>query len=154
MVLYFIGCNDHAIKIGFTDDVHRRLKQLQTGNPYELKLLHLIDNINPQLETFIHEFLEIEHIKNEWYSFEDINHIIRHLKAGTTMQSIIFHYNPLLYESFIYKQKHRKMPWWYSKIKNLPKEEVYNANSKPVEKQEDYVNRMLEKWNKEHVSTF
>jgi hypothetical protein len=91
-VLYFIGCNDYAVKIGFTEDIHKRLKQLQTGNPYELKLLHLIDDINPQLESFVHEFFESKLIKNEWYDHKVISQIIIHLKEGHNMQTIILSY--------------------------------------------------------------
>ena len=150
-VLYFIGCNEYAVKIGFTEDIYKRLKQLQTGNPYELKLLHLIDNISPQLESFVHDFFESAHIKNEWYDHSDTSHIISQLKKGHSMQTIILNYDPLLYESFVYNNKNSKMPWWYSKIKDLPEEEQYDHE---VETAYEYIARMLEKWNKEHVSVF
>jgi hypothetical protein len=45
------------------------------------------------------------------------------------------------------------MPWWYTKIKNLPQEDEYD-NTNNVETAREYIARMLEKWNKEHVSTF
>lgn len=153
MILYFIGCNDHAIKIGFTDDVNRRLKQLQTGNPYELKLLHIIDAINPQLEKFVHEFFESEHIKNEWYEHKIVSHIINLLKQGLSMQQVILIYDPMLYESFVYKQKKGRLPWWYNKVKNQPTEEQYDYMNR-VETPHEYIARTLEKWNKQHVSVF
>ncbi|MEN6302636.1 MAG: GIY-YIG nuclease family protein, partial [Armatimonadia bacterium] len=37
-LVYFIACNNF-VKVGYAADVYRRLSQLQTGNPVELKLV-------------------------------------------------------------------------------------------------------------------
>lgn len=152
-VLYFISCNEYAVKIGFTDDIHKRLKQLQTGNPYELKLLHLIADITPQLEGFVHEFFKPVHIKNEWYDYKGVYEIIDEMKQGYRMQDMILSYNPLLFKAFIYKQKNRRLPWWYNKFKELKEEEEYR-NTDGSLTPEEYSKMILDKWDKEHTSAF
>lgn len=150
-ILYFIACGEYAVKIGFTEDIQQRMKSFQTGNPYDLKLLYMIDNINPQLETFIHTFLDGHQIRNEWYEYKTAERIISHLKGGATMLNIILFYNPLLHEAFVYKQVHRKLPWWYHKIDEID-EGGFRDHKK--ETPQEYINRILDQWKKEHVSVF
>ena len=79
--------------------------------------------------------------------------MINHLKHGWSMQQVILVYDPMLYESFVYKQKKGRLPWWYNKIKAQPVDEQYDYINR-VETPQEYIARTLEKWNKEHVSVF
>lgn len=153
-ILYFIGCNDYAIKIGFTEDLHKRMKQLQTGNPYELKLLHIIEDINPELERFIHVFFQEVHITQEWYKYEQACNIIDLLKNNDwSMLDVIKMVDPMLYQAYRHKKETGKTPWWYTKINNQTEAEQYDYVNQ-VETPEQYITRTLDKWNKEHVSVF
>ena len=151
-ILYFIGCNDYAVKIGFTEDLHKRIKQLQTGNPYELKLLHIIENINPELERFIHVFFQEAHMTQEWYEHEAALNVVDALKNNNySMLDLIKIIDPMLYKAYEYKQETGKTPWWYTKIKHMTEEESRDWNS---ETPEQYITKMLDKWNKQHVRVF
>jgi len=66
------GCDPRApIKIGVAGDVHKRLKQLQTGNPKELILvMHFQCNDRSHafaLEKSIHEILDGQRLCGEWF---------------------------------------------------------------------------------------
>ncbi len=42
-MVYFILCNNDFVRIGFSDDVTRRLANLKSGNPYPLRLIGVLD---------------------------------------------------------------------------------------------------------------
>lgn len=67
-MIYFIQYGTNGpIKIGYTDnDVQTRLNQLQTGCPYELKLLWVYTD-NFYTESQIHEMFSHERIRGEWF---------------------------------------------------------------------------------------
>ena len=66
-MIYFIQCGENGpIKIGQTGDVEKRISQLQTGCPYELKLLWTYHG-NSWKEEEVHEALEAENIRGEWF---------------------------------------------------------------------------------------
>lgn len=60
------------IKVGVTDNVHSRIKQLQTGNPSEIVLvMHFECNSREHafnLEKTIHEILKGQRLFGEWFS--------------------------------------------------------------------------------------
>jgi len=66
--------NQKYIKIGYTkDDIEKRISSLQTGNPFEIKLLFTVDGSILQEKT-IHKALDdamfrmnSSHPPNEWY---------------------------------------------------------------------------------------
>ena len=59
-----------AVKIGFTSlDLSKRVRDLQTGCPHDLKLVASIEGTKGQ-ESEIHETLRDYRIRGEWY---DIN---------------------------------------------------------------------------------
>lgn len=68
--LYVIGNNTNRQKIGFSKDVDKRLKTLQTGNPDILNIHHKIecseDKTRP-LEKKIHTELGYKRLKGEWF---------------------------------------------------------------------------------------
>ena len=59
-----------AVKIGISTDPQKRLKQLQTGSPYKLKLLCSIANMSHR-EKIIHNRLKDYKMscKGEWFDF-------------------------------------------------------------------------------------
>ena len=60
-----------AIKIGISKNPKSRLRQLQTGSPYELKLLTIV-NGRGDLEKPLHESLKPykQSCKGEWFDFD------------------------------------------------------------------------------------
>ena len=60
-----------AIKIGISKNPKNRLKQLQTGSPYKLKLLTIV-NGRGDLERSLHKSLRTykQSCKGEWFDFE------------------------------------------------------------------------------------
>ena len=80
--LYFISdCAEH-IKIGVTDSINRRIKQLQTGNAQELYLVHYVVLNSPrdayELEALLHRSMEKHKVKNEWYRKRPVMKMLRH----------------------------------------------------------------------------
>ncbi|ACC74073.1 GIY-YIG nuclease family protein [Paraburkholderia phymatum] len=75
MPVYFIAENeneDHEslrVKIGRSRDIRARLRALQTGSPYELKLMGWIDSDNDYLlESRLHEHYASHHARLEWFT--------------------------------------------------------------------------------------
>lgn len=71
MFLYVIGNNSNKQKIGFSKDVARRLKTLQTGNSEELLLHYYVpipENKVRILEKKIHHELSYKRLKGEWFN--------------------------------------------------------------------------------------
>ena len=66
--VYFIQAgNNGAIKIGYTKDVDRRIKELQTSNPEKLNLLLKV-GAEPNDEKVMHDKFKKYCINLEWYS--------------------------------------------------------------------------------------
>ncbi len=59
--VYFIRCGDF-FKIGCSDDIPRRLKDMETNNPYELELIEVDED-----EQFWHKVFAHRHHRGEWY---------------------------------------------------------------------------------------
>lgn len=80
--VYFIGCNRMGIKIGYTkNDPSKRLKQLQTGCPYKLELLYVINNADKETESYYHRvFSSYLNINGEWYNYSFVNKWIKRRK--------------------------------------------------------------------------
>lgn len=72
-VVYLIKnkSNNHY-KIGISDDVSRRLIQLQTGNSCELEVIAILHTSNAvQLEQDLHHHFNRKHIRGEWFELDD-----------------------------------------------------------------------------------
>ena len=72
MVVYFIRAgNKGAIKIGVASDLAKRLETLQTGNPFQLKVLATIPCSSEQhayeLERRMHKLFASKRIRGEWF---------------------------------------------------------------------------------------
>jgi hypothetical protein len=75
--IYFIECNNH-IKIGRSENVQKRLKELQTGNNENMRLLYIIEQVEETFETFIHEICSRYRENGEWFKKDVINHLLNH----------------------------------------------------------------------------
>lgn len=61
--VYFIRCLDY-IKVGCSSDPNKRLRAMETSNPYPLELLK-VDTEHD--ENYWHELLKEGHYKGEWF---------------------------------------------------------------------------------------
>lgn len=65
--VYLIQCHDF-VKVGFTDKISIRLSALQTGCPYELKLLKAFPSgFMERDEARLHELWKRYEIRGEWF---------------------------------------------------------------------------------------
>lgn len=70
--LYFVQCQDY-LKIGVAADVALRIMTLQTGCPYELKLIGTIRCQNAiEDEAIWHEKLARYHLRGEWFKIPEL----------------------------------------------------------------------------------
>lgn len=68
--LYIIGSDQPPYKVGISKNPDARLKALQTGHPYPLKIHHRIEtpaNRTKLLETAIHRNLKHNRQTGEWF---------------------------------------------------------------------------------------
>ncbi len=77
MVVYFVRAgNKGAIKIGVARDIKKRLATMQTGNPFELKVIATIPCYSVEeafrTEKRIHNLFAKKRIRGEWFC-GDIN---------------------------------------------------------------------------------
>lgn len=71
MFIYVIGNQTNRQKIGFSQDVHKRLSSIQTGNPEKLYLHHYVSvpkNRVRLLEKKIHTEMSYKRISGEWFN--------------------------------------------------------------------------------------
>ena len=68
-MIYFIQCGENGpIKIGYTQaDPKHRLKQLQIGCPYKLKLIFVYQDNDRESESDIHAEFEDYRMRGEWF---------------------------------------------------------------------------------------
>lgn len=80
--IYFLDDHNGHIKIGITDNLERRMKQLQTGNALELTLIHHIkvgDMTEAfELESLLHHALNNSKVKNEWFEKDAVMKFLKH----------------------------------------------------------------------------
>jgi T5orf172 domain. len=63
--VYFILCDEY-VKIGFTANVRRRVKDLAAIIPHDIHLIGVVFG-PPQLESALHSLLTDYHHKGEWF---------------------------------------------------------------------------------------
>ena len=68
-MIYFVKCGEY-VKIGRTVDMAHRLSGLQTGNPYELEVLKVIDE-GKYTESGLHERFKEYRVRGEWFTLND-----------------------------------------------------------------------------------
>jgi hypothetical protein len=69
MTVYFILNNLNKVKIGQTNKLYNRIKNLQTGNSSELKLIGIIKNCDKTLEKSLHFHFKDNHSNLEWFYY-------------------------------------------------------------------------------------
>ena len=73
--VYFINTpelgDQSLFKIGWSQDINDRLKQLQTGNGFKLNLYNYILTSNKKLEKEIHESLKQHRKQGEWFKITE-----------------------------------------------------------------------------------
>lgn len=67
--LYFIRSGPY-VKIGRTDNINKRLTQLQAMNPHEIRLVNYYEN-KGELEHTLHENFKHFHHQGEWFLLDD-----------------------------------------------------------------------------------
>jgi len=69
--VYLIG-NENIVKMGKADNPEQRLKTIQTGNPYPLKILDTIECEHQEegfrLERLLHKKCKEHRLKGEWFT--------------------------------------------------------------------------------------
>lgn len=83
--VYFIGTSTSSeIKVGWSEDIDRRLNNLQVAHVEVLKLHAWIPSTDPQVETKIHGHFNEHHVRGEWYVLP-FNFIEELRKLGFTL---------------------------------------------------------------------
>lgn len=71
-MIYFIKEPTQGfIKIGYTQDIDKRFPQIQSGNPYELSIIRIIQNGNREIEKKLHGHFKDLHVTGEWFKFTE-----------------------------------------------------------------------------------
>ena len=75
--IYLLECEfpDKSLyKIGISNKVERRVKQLQTGNPYQIKLLLKFKTPYAfKIEAALHREHKIDNVNGEWFDIDISN---------------------------------------------------------------------------------
>ena len=87
--IYFIGCNNGYIKIGFASDLKRRLSELQTGSPYKLEVIAVFPGTTEH-ETKIHRKLKSVRHRGEWFHPHwSITDLIKAFEAANNISEVL-----------------------------------------------------------------
>ena len=82
--LYIIQTDDEEYtKIGISKNPHKRLKQLQTGNPRKLNLMihYPVEGGDPyRIEKQIHEHFSRYRVEGEWFQDLDLDKIEKYIE--------------------------------------------------------------------------
>lgn len=66
-MIYFISADEaNKVKIGFTNNLKKRLKQLQTSSPFELKVLLILEG-DEHKEKELHLKFKKQRVNGEWF---------------------------------------------------------------------------------------
>ena len=80
--LYLMKLQNHDLyKIGITNDIKKRQKQLQTGNPFFINYIFVVEaDLNDYfgreinyLEKFLHKNFEEQRVHREWFKLSKID---------------------------------------------------------------------------------
>lgn len=87
----YLLCDGYKFKIGMTrkKDINKRIKELQTGNPYEIWLRSYYETDNPYIiEQMMHTKYMTSKIKNEWFEL-NANDVINFKKNCADCERIL-----------------------------------------------------------------
>jgi hypothetical protein len=86
--LYFLECGEF-VKIGTTKDIKYRLKELQCGNPYDVRIICFFANKTFRDEFYIHAKLKEYRHCGEWFALpENMINEIKSLPNGAGLEDI------------------------------------------------------------------
>lgn len=89
MFVYAIASSDKTVKIGYSADPERRLRQLQTGHERRLALIHT-EKVEPDrapvLERLIHDANRHLRMTGEWFA-------LTHQQAIAEIQFAVIRYD-------------------------------------------------------------
>ena len=71
-MVYFLQNEQKNIKIGYTQNIRKRKKELETANAYKLKLIGFIPEVKQHFEHHLHGICYKYNIDREWYKKEVI----------------------------------------------------------------------------------
>jgi HK97 family phage prohead protease len=81
MLVYFIhDKNARAVKIGTTNNLQRRLKEMQTSSPTKLNVLKIIEGAGRVEEIGLHKRFDNYHIMGEWFDLD--GELLRYLNIA------------------------------------------------------------------------
>lgn len=71
--VYFIGNLEAGfVKIGYSDNPSKRLKQLRTGCPFPIDIIHCVETDEPRtLEKKIHSIFKSSRCQGEWFKVDE-----------------------------------------------------------------------------------
>jgi hypothetical protein len=70
--VYLVQSDTGHCKIGSSQSVARRIRQLQSANPGALVLLHQFPSANAQLDEYaLHKRFDDRRVRNEWFALTD-----------------------------------------------------------------------------------
>jgi hypothetical protein len=79
-VIYFIGESwSRPVKIGYSENPAKRLKQIQSINPSKLKILFTVEG-GRSLEKQYHEVLGEHRVRGEWFDGRAAHWAMREVK--------------------------------------------------------------------------
>ena len=88
----YLLCDGDKFKIGMTrqKDINKRIKELQTGNPYEIWLRSYYETDKPYIiEQMMHTKYMTSKIKNEWFEL-NVNDVINFKKNCADCERILY----------------------------------------------------------------
>ena len=74
--VYIITANEYIgiYKIGLTNDIERRLRDMQTGCPYTLFAFRAYYVLNPvAVEAMLHSFFHKKRLRGEWFNLNEMD---------------------------------------------------------------------------------
>lgn len=77
-MVYFISNLKGSIKIGYTENIKRRLSELQISNPDILRTLYYIEDGDESFEHHVQGICMKYHQQGEWFDEKAINHLLNH----------------------------------------------------------------------------
>lgn len=96
--IYIISDQHGHIKIGKTTNLGRRLKEIQNGNPFQIKLLYFFDVQKDELDSYeqmFHKEFEKDRLNGEWFNEQPVldfmifimSDIYSHVRVGLMLES-------------------------------------------------------------------
>lgn len=88
--VYFLACDNKYLKIGFAGNVSERVKELQTGCPFELKLIGVLTDVPEECERWFHAVLREEHVRGEWFNLTTrVRLLVHEINGGARPRDVL-----------------------------------------------------------------